>query len=539
MKQKILVVFILAVVLAASAAALPSAPNSPSSSSLPTSNIVIVPTLIVDAAIPLDNTAKRPGTVVFTATLTNTSKVTSCSLLLNGTTVKTGAPVGEAVELSQSFSSSQEGHYAWIIRCTDGTLTNSSVSRIINISSSAVELQGLTMSLDDDEYLPGEKIKITVSDLTPLADNVTIRIGSLHTTTQSASLSGIITYTYTLSFDVSADNYTVDVLNKNNYTQNASATFTVPVPNASLSLSKDPALPGDKVKIYGKKFLSSKKAHLLIVDGATILLDKNITLTFSGKFSYYFDVPLIFATNLTISAELHNNTEYFAEVNLEIGALTTYPDNTTNTTDDDDEDDEDDSDTNTSSSTTTTGSSGTGSSGTGSTDTTTTTGTSNTGNIPDFRDYDDYDPSPKKGGFSFWWLLIPLLIGILIAGGFLGFVAYEGYFDTSSPEAFIDGCKNALGLGTGASMSASSASEPMHLPGDTHPDGSLAGASGFPASGGQSVQVSEQEFSQLSNFINGERGKGYDDLTIRNALLEKGWAEPEVDGVFDKMYETH
>ncbi len=40
----------------------------------------------------------------------------------------------------------------------------------------------------------------------------------------------------------------------------------------------------------------------------------------------------------------------------------------------------------------------------------------------------------------------------------------------------------------------------------------------------------------VKRFIFRERSLGFDDLAIRNALLEKGWRREEVDGIFEELY---
>ncbi len=41
---------------------------------------------------------------------------------------------------------------------------------------------------------------------------------------------------------------------------------------------------------------------------------------------------------------------------------------------------------------------------------------------------------------------------------------------------------------------------------------------------------------ELRHFVFSERSRGYDDLTIRNALIQRGWGEKEVDALFERIY---
>jgi hypothetical protein len=44
------------------------------------------------------------------------------------------------------------------------------------------------------------------------------------------------------------------------------------------------------------------------------------------------------------------------------------------------------------------------------------------------------------------------------------------------------------------------------------------------------------EAQSVKAFITRERAKGFDDLTIRGALVQKGWSKEQVDHVFDDVY---
>lgn len=49
-------------------------------------------------------------------------------------------------------------------------------------------------------------------------------------------------------------------------------------------------------------------------------------------------------------------------------------------------------------------------------------------------------------------------------------------------------------------------------------------------------QQNPQVIAQVQSFVLDERAKGYDDLTIRSALLAKGWDRATVDATFDALY---
>lgn len=104
---------------------------------------------------------------------------------------------------------------------------------------------------------------------------------------------------------------------------------------------------------------------------------------------------------------------------------------------------------------------------------------------------------PKSGSSMLWIIIIVVVVLVLV--GTVGFLAYEGKLDFSS----------LMGGGV------------------IHPEmqsmGTSAGAAGA-------------NDENLKHFIFSERSQGYDDLTIRNALIQKGWPESDVDRVFQSVY---
>ena len=52
----------------------------------------------------------------------------------------------------------------------------------------------------------------------------------------------------------------------------------------------------------------------------------------------------------------------------------------------------------------------------------------------------------------------------------------------------------------------------------------------------KTISNKEDHFEILKEFIFKERSNGFDDLTIRNSLIKKGWTEEDVDNSFNKIY---
>lgn len=106
------------------------------------------------------------------------------------------------------------------------------------------------------------------------------------------------------------------------------------------------------------------------------------------------------------------------------------------------------------------------------------------------------DPEVQEPRAGFPFLLLFLLVFVLIIGGLIGLLMYEGKLDFHD----LPGSFKAL----------------------FHPEAKGA--------------LGSQQDETLRSFIFSQRSRGYDDLTIRNALIERGWSEQEVDSIFQKIY---
>ncbi len=135
---------------------------------------------------------------------------------------------------------------------------------------------------------------------------------------------------------------------------------------------------------------------------------------------------------------------------------------------------------------------------------------------------DPQQPSSGGGHFPSWilWLLTPLLV----VGGALGWLAHNGALDFTSMKGLLGSIRDLREGGMPRLK------KQFQQPGVT--EGSAL-QSGMGRSG-----AGASPNSTLRSFIARERSKGFDDLTIRNALLRKGWDKEDVDSVFDDIYET-
>jgi hypothetical protein len=94
--------------------------------------------------------------------------------------------------------------------------------------------------------------------------------------------------------------------------------------------------------------------------------------------------------------------------------------------------------------------------------------------------------------------MAPLLLLVLV-GGLVGFLIYNHSLDVSSGDAFMQSLQQLFSGGPPQSA------------------------------------VSKEQGTSIRSFIDGERAKGFDDLTIRNALIARGWHAHDIDHVFDAV----
>ncbi len=125
----------------------------------------------------------------------------------------------------------------------------------------------------------------------------------------------------------------------------------------------------------------------------------------------------------------------------------------------------------------------------------------------DSYDKNNLDVSERRSSSSNGSGLLLSIIGLvllLVLGGTVGYLFYEGKLDVHD----LWGSLQAL----------------------FHPEAGLS------RGGGAASGLSPQQVESLKEFIFGERSKGYDDLVIRNSLIQRGWRESDVDSVFQQVY---
>lgn len=112
-------------------------------------------------------------------------------------------------------------------------------------------------------------------------------------------------------------------------------------------------------------------------------------------------------------------------------------------------------------------------------------------------------PAVEKGSYL-WRVLAGVLILALVAAGVGGYLVHQRSLDVSSLH----------GLKESAAHLFSGRAPPAMSP----------------------VPLAPAEVVTVKAFIGQERAKGFDDLTIRSALLAKGWDKRTVDASFDELY---
>lgn len=112
----------------------------------------------------------------------------------------------------------------------------------------------------------------------------------------------------------------------------------------------------------------------------------------------------------------------------------------------------------------------------------------------------------KEGGFPFLIVVVVCAL-ILLLGGTVGYLVYDGRLD---PHDLKGSFEQLL-----------------------HPEAKPL-AHPFPGGAGPAGAGDPDE--EIRHFIFSKRAGGYDDLTIRNSLVQRGWNEQEVDKVFQTVY---
>jgi hypothetical protein len=330
--------------------------------------------------------------------------------------------------------------------------------------------------------LPRANATVIITDPGDLDTELTATVGS----------TGSLSINYTLPLDVLVGNYTVIVYSNDDPTNVSQSGFSVITRVATIQVSgNQPFKQGVAFYVDGEGFMPSETVNLAITGNGVSITNATHALI-DGSFVFLFSNPLP-PGNYTIRASSSTDHTLTAVANVSISAGLTIPapppvvtsppalpdlpspqlpQDTTNTDNQQPQVEQ--------------------------------PAPIETPPTPT----NTYTPPPTEDitpvATSHWLRYVLIIVGLVIVVGGLGaYLVYNGSLDISSMDSFKSSVEALFG-------------------------GSAPKA--------HAVKIDPAEAQTIKSFIYGERSKGFDDLTIRGALLSKGWGKDEVDHMFDQIY---
>jgi hypothetical protein len=465
----------------------------------------------------------------------NASSRADCTIYLDSKEIKSAA-VGpqEQYVRTLTFEPKDSGIHRFDVNCTNGTWS-ASATRMTNISNST---PGETLGISPKEAYPGDEV--TIQGTFGLFEDVKLTIkdpaGISATYNLTTGSAGKISFKYNVSLTPRKGLHVATAVSESNETRNGTFTVLERTPVIMIAGNKTNVTQGKPFVLEGKRFLPRDEITLTLTGGSASIVNKTNTSD-DGAFSFLYPGTLS-ARSYTINARSKLDPATLATLSFNVIAeanASVCGNGKLEATEQCD--------------------SGTanGACPAACSATCRTNACAACGNgiiegaedcddglyngacpatcssscaenecayvpEPDLENDDDLepvDPEPESlppieeqpadiEGSGFMWLIIPMVL-VLLIGGAGGYLAYNGTLDFSSAGSL----KASL-------SSLFSGSAPVARREEQHLDNA--------------------ERQTIKSFIYGERGKGFDDLTIRSALLEKGWDKSEVDNVFDEIY---
>jgi hypothetical protein len=426
------------------------------------------------------------------------SGAVTCQLSSEGTLLRTLLQVPQGIVQTVQFAAPFPlGSRRFDINCANITYNASDSKSVIIEQVPSTQMQ---LSISPSRVYAGQDITI-MGNMTPLSIAV-VRItppaGVTTTANYTTDVNGTLRASYRLPASAPDGEYVVSAFTTDQPGVMHSGTFRVGARSPAIRLSggKTTILASSAVTVLGADFFADEDVTLLLLGGGETR-NGTASTDADGEFSYSFPEKLP-AGSYSLTARSGTNTSVTASLTFKVISGTAVGTQTG----------------------TTTGEPGAQAPLDGQTPI--DVGNVDTGwGVPQLPPQEETTvlPEPTGGEQSpiveyppveeqpaavqetsswFSWWMTPLFV-LLVIGGTLGALVYTKALDVSSADAF----KRSL-------------------------------AALFSRQAEPAVDPSRQ--MSIKAFIRQERSKGYDDLTIHNALVAKGWSKPEIDKTFDSLY---
>jgi len=468
-----------------------------------------------------------------------------CTVIIDKKIVRGPVTLEPMERMTYSFSNMAVASYALKINCSVGTWAGVAEKKVK--VTNTIEESAETLTITPKRALPGDIV--TITGTFPAYTTVAVSVYPPSTMPDEFEVETTTKFSteYELLQDAKAGTYRVSAFDVDNEDDVRNGTFTVVKRNTSIHLDgyKTEVVEGQSFSVIGLEFLPNDDVELSLIGAGKTVVNRTKTNAAGGfSFKYPANLPV---RSYTLAVKSVENNAIAASLAFKVVLAPPPVIGTTPTCSDDEENgdeegvdcggdcpddceeevscydgikngDEDGEDCGGS-----------------------CTAECHSGGVesPDVEQNDDSDedilvpdetpieeePAPIDGGGFNWMLIIlPLvLVGLLLGGG--GYLVYNGALDISSVEAFQASLHRIFG--GGADMGVESRTGNSF--GNNRSD--------FPSMDGHhAVNVDPSESLAVKTFIASERAKGFDDLTIRAALIAKGWEKNVVDGVFDELY---
>jgi hypothetical protein len=466
----------------------------------------------VSIIYPVD-TAPQTFNVSYTHALSGS---VSCGSQLDSATPRNRSSVPRNTQMDDKYSNVPLGGHVINVTCWNSTYIMRA-SRPFNVTNQSVVASG-GLAIWPSVVNPSDSVRIngTFDAYTTVEIDVVGPDSSVNSTNITIDSSGRFVYTYTVPRKAKNGTYFVSATLTDDPTVSKNGTFTVAklTPYVMLSGNKANVTAGSPFVVVGGQFPTGENLSLTLIGNGTLV--NYVKTDLSGEFSFLYSSNLA-TRSYDLTVRSVEDTSIIATLSFSVVAAPVVVTNTTpitipNTTvtpktnisiwvpiigEDTTPAADETVDTTVNSPDITTES-------TVEQPTPITLSTTNTD-----------DTGTAKGGIRWWIFLIAFVV---IVGGLAGYLVYNGTLDISSIGAFQESVQNLFGSGSGGAPHTTA--------------GPLVGE--MPRQ--QPFGIGNAESQTIKAFIYSERTKGFDDLTIRSALIAKGWQKNDVDAMFDQIY---